>query len=301
MRILNLGSLNIDKVYDVEHFAEAGETLLSRSFETFCGGKGLNQSVALANAGVDVYHAGAVGVDGDILCSILNSANVNTDYILKTNGISGHAIIQLNPKRQNCIIVCPGANGEITRNNIDSILDGFGKEDLLLLQNEISNVDYAIAKAKDKGIRIAFNASPITADLTGYPLELVDFFLINEVEGKLLAGIEEGDNRCILEALHHRFPDAAIVLTVGREGVLYRDNTITAHHGIYRIEVSDTTAAGDTFCGFFLAGIAKNQTVEDALRYASLASSLAVSKKGAANSIPLWGDVESFATTAVEC
>ncbi|HIV87023.1 MAG TPA: ribokinase [Candidatus Pygmaiobacter gallistercoris] len=298
MKILNLGSLNIDKVYSVPHFVEAGETLSSTKMETFSGGKGLNQSIALARAGATVYHAGAIGEDGEGLRQLMADAGVHTDYLQTLPVVTGHAVIQLTPKGQNCIIISAGANGELTEAYIDSALSNFEAGDLLLVQNETNNVPYAIRRAKEKGMKVAFNASPISEALLQYPLELVDYYLINEVEGKALAGEEAKTNEEILAALKKRFPAAAIVLTVGKDGVLYQFGEERASHGIYDVPVADTTAAGDTFCGYFLACTAKGLPAAEALRMASLASSLAVSKKGAANSIPTWSEVEQFGDSA---
>ena len=298
MKILNFGSLNIDKVYSVPHFVEAGETLSSTKMEVFSGGKGLNQSIALARAGAEVYHAGAIGPDGESLRALMADAGVHTDYLQTLPTVTGHAVIQLTPKGQNCIIISAGANGELTEAYLDGVLENFGAGDLLLVQNETNNVPYAMRRAKEKGMKIAFNASPISEALLSYPLDLVDYYLINEVEGKALAGEEAKSNEEILAALKKRFPNAAIVLTVGKDGVLYQYGDERAGHGIYDVPVADTTAAGDTFCGFFLASTAKGLTAAEALRMASLASSMAVSKKGAANSIPSWDEVEAFGRTA---
>ena len=298
MKILNLGSLNIDKVYSVPHFVGAGETLSSTKMETFSGGKGLNQSIALARAGATVYHAGAIGEDGEGLRQLMADAGVHTDYLQTLPVVTGHAVIQLTPKGQNCIIISAGANGELTEAYIDSALSNFEAGDLLLVQNETNNVPYAIRRAKEKGMKVAFNASPISEALLQYPLEMVDYYLINEVEGKALAGEEAKTNEEILAALKKRFPAAAIVLTVGKDGVLYQFGEERASHGIYDVPVADTTAAGDTFCGYFLACTAKGLPAAEALRMASLASSLAVSKKGAANSIPTWSEVEQFGDSA---
>ena len=298
MKILNLGSLNIDKVYSVEHFVSAGETISSSKMETFSGGKGLNQSIALARAGAEVYHAGAIGADGEGLRALLEESGVHAEYLQTLDTVTGHAVIQLTPKGQNCIIISAGANGELTESYIDGVLEHFAPGDLLLVQNETNNVAYAMRQAKWKGMKIAFNASPISEALLGYPLELVDYYLINEVEGKALAGGEESGNEEILAGLKARFPEAAIVLTVGKDGVLYQYKDERASHGIYDVPVADTTAAGDTFCGYFLACVAKGLPAAEGLRMASLASSLAVSKKGAANSIPTWDEVTSFGKTA---
>ena len=298
MKILNLGSLNIDKVYSVGHFVSAGETISSANMETFSGGKGLNQSIALARAGAEVYHAGAVGPDGEGLRALLEGSGVHVDYLQTLGTVTGHAVIQLTPKGQNCIIISAGANGELTESYIDGVLEHFAPGDLLLVQNETNNVAYAMRRAKQRGMKIAFNASPISEALLGYPLELVDYYLINEVEGKALAGGEESGNEEILAGLKARFPEAAIVLTVGKDGVLYQYKDERAGHGIYDVPVADTTAAGDTFCGYFLACVAKGLPAAEGLRMASLASSLAVSQMGAAHSIPTWDEVASFGKTA---
>lgn len=293
MRILNLGSLNFDKVYDVPHFVTEGETVLSCGYAEFLGGKGLNQSLALARAGVEVFHAGAVGPDGGSLLDCLREAGVDISYLQTIDIVSGHAIIQ-NAKGQNCIIVCGGANQCITQSYIEGLLENFGEGDLLLIQNEVSNVPCAMETAKRRGMKVAFNASPITPELLEYPLSMVDYFLINEVEGKALSGISSEKPDKILDAMQRRFPEATIVLTVGEHGVHYRCGDAFASHGIYPVQVVDTTAAGDTFCGYFLAGLAKGLDIPEVLYHASLASSLAVSRHGASSSIPTWEEVQAF-------
>ncbi|MCI8878012.1 MAG: ribokinase [Oscillospiraceae bacterium] len=299
MKILDIGSLNIDKVYSVEHFVSAGETLTAGRLETFSGGKGLNQAIALARAGAEVYCAGAIGEDGLFLKELLEGSGVRTDYLQVLEDVpTGHAIIQLIPKGQNCIIISAGANGALTEDYIDSVLERFAAGDVLLVQNETSGVAYAMKKAKERGMKIAINASPIDDKLFTYPMGLVDYFLINEIEGKAIAGSEAESNERILEDLAAKFPEAAVVLTIGKEGVLYACGQERCRHGIYNVSVVDTTAAGDTFCGYFLASTAKGLSAQEALHMASIASSLAVGVKGAANSIPVWEDVERFGQSA---
>jgi len=293
MKILNLGSLNFDKVYDVPHFVAVGETILSDGYAEFLGGKGLNQTLALARAGAEVYHAGAIGPDGAPFLECLTQSGANAGWIQKIDAVSGHAIIQ-NAAGQNCIIVCGGANQCISRAYIKQVLGNFGSGDILLLQNEISNVSFAMEEARRRGMQIAFNASPITRELMEYPLELVDYFIINEVEGRALAGVASEEYDRILEGLAEQFPNAAIVLTVGENGVLYYNHGKRLSHGIYAVKAVDTTAAGDTFCGYFLAGLTKGLQMEDILKYASMASAIAVSRQGASTSIPTWEEVIHF-------
>ena len=151
MKILNLGSLNIDKTYSVKRFVQPKETIQALDYEEFCGGKGLNQSVALARAGAEVYHAGAVGGDGKLLLDMLKEAGADTGYVETLDGASGHAVIQIDESGQNNIIICGGTNRKITREYISSVLDHFGKGDLILLQNEVSNIVFAMEEAKKRG------------------------------------------------------------------------------------------------------------------------------------------------------
>ena len=296
MKILNLGSLNFDKVYDVPHFVSEGETILGLGYAEFLGGKGLNQSLALARAGAEVYHAGAVGPEGAPLKACLDAAGVDTRYLQQIGTVSGHAIIQ-KCSGQNCIIVFGGSNQCITTGYIDQVLSHFSPGDVILMQNETSNVPYAIRKAKALGLKVAFNASPITAELLTYPLELVDYYIINEVEGKALANVESDNYEDILAGLAARFPHAAIVLTVGDKGVLYRVPTQTARHQCYKVKVADTTAAGDKFCGNFLDELYAGRGIPECLRQASMAAAIAVSRDGASTSIPTAEEVRAFGET----
>ena len=302
MKVLSLGSLNIDKVYSVNHFVTDGETISSEKTETFSGGKGLNQSIALAKAGAAVYHAGAIGNDGEFLQKQLEEAGVNTEYLVTTDGMTGHAIIQLNPKGKNCIIISAGANGMISQSYIDTVLGGFNEGDILLLQNEISNVGYAMKRAKEYGLKVVFNASPVNEALNEYPLELVDCFIVNEIEGKYLAGIRSGeaDKNTILAEMSEKFPEADVVLTLGEDGVMYKSRKEILEHGIFKTDVVDTTAAGDTFCGYFIAGIAEGRDTAECLKTASAASAIAISKKGAAVSIPEYREVRDFLKATAE-
>jgi len=292
VKILSLGSLNVDRVYNVEEFVSAGETISAQKFEIFLGGKGFNQSIAIARAGIPVYHAGAVGEDGADLIALLERENVHVDYLQRLDFPSGHAIIQVDRKGQNSIIVYAGANGAIEQAYIEQTLARFDQGDLLLLQNEISNVGYAIQRAHEKGIRVVFNPSPVTQELLDYPLHLVDCFILNELEGKALTG--KTDYEEILSSLHSQYPGATLVLTVGRDGAIYRDSRQSIHHGIYNVPVVDTTAAGDTFCGYFVAGLFQGEPLEKILENASIASSIAVSRKGASASIPTMKEVTAF-------
>lgn len=282
----------MDRSYRVNHFVRAGETISASELGTSPGGKGLNQSVALARAGAEVYHLGAVGTDGGPLLEILRSSGVDPRFVRTLDGSSGHAIIQITPDGENCIIIFGGTNRQITREMVDEALLFLEPSDILLLQNETSQGEYAIREAKQRGLRIAFNPSPITEDLLRYPLELVDCLLVNEVEGAALSGAFGGEPTQILSDLCRKYPQTSVVLTIGAKGVLFGKGEERERCGIYKVPVVDTTAAGDTFCGYFLSGTSRGLSVPEALKLASKAAAIAVSRAGAAESIPTLEEVE---------
>lgn len=294
MKVLNLGSLNIDYVYDVKSFVRAGETISSTMMEKFHGGKGLNQSIALAKSGVEVYHAGIVGEsDGEFLKQALLKAGVKTDFIRKTKNASGHAIIQRDENGQNCIILYGGANLEVTEEMVDDILVNFDEGDYIILQNEISSLDYIIDRAYQKKMIIVLNPSPMNDKILDCNLDKVTYFMLNEVEAKELCH-KDGTSEEQVNALREMFPQSKFILTRGSKGSVYSDNNQMIEQEIYKVPVVDTTAAGDTFTGFFLGSLIREYTISECLKTATAASSLAVSKKGASVSIPTWNEARAF-------
>lgn len=262
MKVLSFGSLNIDYVYHVTHIVNKGETLASSGLDVIPGGKGLNQSIALAKAGADVYHAGKVGEEGRFLLDWCEANNVNTEWVeIDQDTKTGHAIIQVDE------------NG-----------------DVLLLQNEINNLPYLIEKAYKKGLIIVLNPSPINEKIFECNLDKVSLFLLNEIEGEQLSGAKEEMEMCTL--LREKYPNAKFVLTLGGKGAYYFDQKSMAFQEAFKVDAIDTTAAGDTFTGFFVASILKDKPVEEAMKIAAKAASIAVTRKGASVSIPLMGEVE---------
>lgn len=252
MKIINFGSLNIDKVCSVEEFVQPGETIMATGYSVNAGGKGLNQSVAAARAGAQVLHAGAVGSDGLFLKEILADAGADVSCLRVMDTESGCAFIEVNSKGQNRIIVSAGTNRMYTEEYIKNVLEKAEAGDFVLLQNEINMVGEIIRLSHEKGCRVVFNASPIPGKPEELPLELVDIFMVNELEAAALAGTStEGDFRDILKALQKKYPKAAIVMTLGKEGVFYGYKEEFYSHPIFKVNAVDTTAAGDTFCGYF--------------------------------------------------
>jgi ribokinase len=289
MKILNMGSLNYDYVYSVNHILIPGETLLAGKMETFCGGKGLNQSIALARAGEKVYHAGMVGSEGELLVNTCKKNTIETDFIRMTDDKSGHTIIQVDENGQNCILLYGGSNQRLTRDYIDEVLVFFEPGDWILLQNEVNLLDYIIDSAYEKGLKIALNPSPFNQAIKKCDLSKVSLFLLNEIEGEQITG--KSGTEEILKKMAEQYPDARIVLTLGSEGVIYHDKTTECSHGIYRVNVVDTTAAGDTFTGYFIYAMLHDKSIPQALELASKASAIAVSRAGAVASIPYMHEI----------
>lgn len=290
MKVLNFGSLNYDYVYAVHHIVEPGETQSSMKMNTFCGGKGFNQSMALARAGVPVYHAGMVGEDGQLFREMADKTHIDMKYLKTVPGKSGHAIIQVDQKAQNAILLYGGANRAITRDYADEVLSHFEKGDLILLQNEISEMNYIISQAAQRGMIVILNPSPYDKQMEACDLTKVDYFLINEVEGSQITGEKEAEK--ILSKMKEQFPDSHIVLTLGDKGAYLQDSTGCYYQPAYKVRTVDTTAAGDTFTGYFIYGLLHNLAPEEILELCARASAIAVSRAGAAISIPTLEEVK---------
>lgn len=268
-----------------------GETVSCQNYRQFAGGKGLNQSIALAQAGALVYHAGKVGVEDTWLKTLMEDKGVDTRFVETINGPSGHAVIQVNAAGENAIVVVGGANLLISESDIERIIAGFAPSDYLLVQNEVNAVPQIIRSAKAKGLLIAHNPAPITAEVLNYPLELVDILIVNETEASSMTGEIEPEK--VYGTLSHRFPHMAIVLTMGHKGAAYLSSDIRCCQSAEKVHVVDSTGAGDTFVGFFLAELVKTNDPKAALAYASRAAALCVTRHGAADSIPSRRELEA--------
>lgn len=298
MKVLCFGSLNIDYTYKVPHFVKKGETLASERLQVFGGGKGLNQSVALAKAGTEVYHAGSIGQDGMFLLDMLKDAGANTDFVKILDTVrTGNAIIQNDKSGDNCIILYGGANQAITREQVDEVMSHFESGDYLVLQNEINELGYIVEKAHEKGMIIVLNPSPMNEKILALSLDVINYFILNEVEAAQILGKEDKGEESweqIADDLLKKFPQATIVLTMGSEGSVFKNQKETVCQSIYKVQAVDTTAAGDTFSGYFIGGILGGLSAKEAMDQASKASAIAVTRKGAAPSIPLLAEVQNY-------
>ena len=290
MRVLNIGALNLDYVYDVDHIILPGETESTGGMNVFLGGKGMNQSCALAQAGVDVYHGGMIGEDGHQFLTACKEFGIHTDYIKTLEGKSGHTIIQIDKNAQNSILLYGGANQRLTEEFVDGILANFDASDILLLQNEVNLLPYIVDRAYEKGMFIILNPSPFNEKLNAVDLKKISMFLLNEVEGEQIAGSSDPDK--ILADMMGMFPEAKVVLTLGKEGSIYCDATQRHFQPAFPVSAVDTTAAGDTFTGYFIASIVAGEPVPTALRKGAKAAAIAVTRPGAVPSIPNREEVE---------
>ncbi len=297
-KLVNLGSLCIDNVYRVRGIAGAGETVTSTAHEVFPGGKGLNQSIAAARGGAQVIHVGCVGEDGDWLRQTLAAEGVEVTHVRTVEGASGHAVIQVNAAGENAIVITGGANRELTDDDVAHALDLVEADDWLLLQNEINDVDGVLRAAYARGCRIAFNVAPVDGREAGYSLSGIKLLIVNEIEAAALAGL--GEPEAAIAALGKRYPDTDVVLTRGGDGLLYTGRAGILRLPAYPVVSVDETAAGDSFIGFLMAALIGGGSMELALRMAAAAGALAVTRAGAASSIPRRAQVEALVDTGAD-
>lgn len=288
MKALNFGSLNLDYVYAVPHFVQPGETLAAFSRSVKHGGKGLNQSIALARAGADASHAGCIGTGGESLKKLLEENGVNTDALLQVEEMQGHTVIQVNPQGENCILLFGGSNQCQTPAQISQTLARFSAGDWLILQNEINLLPEIVEQAHAHGMVIALNPSPYDDALKAVDFGKLTWLLVNEIEAKQITG--QDDPEKAWEVLHDAYPRLSVLITLGSRGsVAYRtagNRVEKVEQSAFRVKAVDTTGAGDTFTGYFIAGLMEGMPLQTCMERASKASSISVTRSGAADSIP---------------
>lgn len=289
MRICCFGSLNLDMVFSVEEFVRPGETISSKAMTITPGGKGLNQAIAIRRSGQEVMMAGSIGEDGNYLRSILRESGVDDLWLRNLETETGRAVIQVNEAGENCIILFTGANGQNNRSFMREVLGKLNRGDFLVLQNEINDLEYLLRKAADKGLHIFLNPSPLDQALREAPLGLCHTLILNETEGEELS--REQDAEKMIEKLNNSYPDTRIILTLGAKGVLFNAPEGILSRPAYAVQTIDTTGAGDAFTGYFIGQMAQGKDVVEAVDLAQKAAAIAVTRKGAAQSIPLLEEV----------
>lgn len=294
MKVLNFGSLNLDYTYQVAHIVRAGETILAKEVNMNLGGKGFNQSVALSRAGLVCFHAGLVGEEGLEFYDACETFGIKTDYIKTVTGRCGHTVIQVDENGQNSIVLFGGANQKNSKEYVDEVLKNFDTGDVIILQNEINELPYIINQAFAKGMTIVLNPSPYDERLEECDLGKVSVFVLNETEGQQMTGMTTPAT--IISAMAASYSNAKVVLTLGEGGSIYHHGDEELYQPAFKVDAVDTTAAGDTFTGYFVAGLIKKLPMREVLINSSKAAALAVTKHGAASSIPFMSEVELFNT-----
>ena len=292
MTVYNFGSINIDLVYRLPHLVQPGETLSSVSMDTLLGGKGANQSVAVARAGVPVQHVGRIGRADQWAVEQMQAAGVDVRHIESIEEASGHAIIQVDDAGENSIILHGGANQSFTREILETHFQDASSDDWLLIQNECNHISTAFDIASAKGMQIVFNPAPMTTEIADLPLEHCAVLIVNEPEAEALAGTSDPEQ--ILNILTKRYPNTRLVMTLGSKGALLQYSGNLIRHNALNVDVVDTTGAGDTFVGYFLASIIEGHDDAACLKRACTAAALSVTQPGAAPSIPDAKTVDDF-------
>jgi len=284
MKILNFGSINKDFFYSVNDFVKPGETISSIKYNVKIGGKGLNQSVGISKAGQKIYHAGIINKDDTFILDRLKKWNINCENIVLGVNPTGHAIIQVDKNGENSIIIHGGANHDFDIKFIKSVLSKFDSGDILVLQNEINNIKEIIDGAHHKKMKIVFNPAPFNNEILSYDLNKISTLILNQTEGEALSKEKKPVN--ILRVLNSKFNNTEIILTLGEKGSLYSFKDELLKIKAHKVDTVDTTGAGDTFIGYYVAGIASKMNKKDNLKRASKAAAIATTKLGGAGSIP---------------
>ena len=279
MTIYNLGSINIDYFYKLPHLVKPGETLSSKLFYSTLGGKGANQSIAISRAGGEVFHGGLINEKDKEFLKIMKKSKVDTRYVLFSKEPTGHAIVAIDETNgDNQIILYPSCNNKITKTHVHTFLKNTKNGDWALSQNETNMTEYFFKKASERGLFICYSAAPFIASQTIKLLTLVDLLILNEMEMQEL--IKEAKTDVKNLSVPH------IIITMGKKGVKYFGKNEEIYVPGKKVDVFDTTGAGDTFLGYFLAFFDKTKNIQSSLDIANSAASIQVTRNGASIAIP---------------
>lgn len=298
-RICVIGSLNMDLVVKVDNMPKAGQTLIGSNFKEVPGGKGANQAVAMARLNGNVSMIGKVGNDGfgQTLINALKNDKVCTNYINVENGPTGVALITVDKNAENCIVVAPGANFNLTPNDIDENIEAIKNSDIVVVQLEtpLDTIKYTLKKAKELGKYTILNPAPAVV-LEDELIENVDLLTPNETELEIISGVQINCEEDIQLAAKKMIQKGVkeLIVTLGSKGSLYINKEKSMFKKAYKVEAIDTTAAGDSYTGALSVAFANNKNIEEAMDFASKVGALSVMKEGAQSSLPTLKDVENF-------
>jgi ribokinase len=285
--ILNFGSINLDLVYRVVSLPAPGETLASTSYEKYLGGKGVNQSIAAQRCGAEVRHIGCVGPDAHWLREQISEFGLTLDGIKTVDTHTGHAVILVDDTAENQIVLYGGSNQAFTLDQIENALGKADpKTDWVICQNETNLVHQLAQSARQKNFRTAYSAAPFEANHAIPMLDHIDLLAVNEVEATSLQDAL-GRDPCELGLRY-------LLVTKGAKGADLHTYQETIHQPAFNVTPQDTTGAGDTFLGAFMAEFTLSNSPAKALRFAAAASAIQVTRAGAAPAIPMREEVLAF-------
>ena len=299
-KIVVVGSISMDLVMRTKRIPEGGETIFGDSFNIVPGGKGANQAVAVAKLGMKTEMIGMIGKDsqGEKLIQNLVDNGVKADNVIKSDELTGRAIITVDKNGDNNIIVIAGSNFKITEKDIQNKINVIAENDVVILQNEIplSVVEFCLLKAKELDKITVFNPAPATK-LNDRIFHNTDYLILNETEMEEIFEIKISDEGYIEKMLCKKEENGIknIILTLGEKGCVYFDkNNDVNKYEAYKVKAIDTTAAGDSFIGAFAMKICDCGDTEKAIKYATAVSAIVVTRKGAQSSIPTKDEIEEF-------
>ncbi|MDK2799456.1 MAG: ribokinase [Clostridiales bacterium] len=299
-RITVIGSLNMDLVVNVSHMPKVGETIMGRNFITIPGGKGANQAVAAGKLGADVYMIGKVGTDeyGSVLMDNLKSANVDVSGVKQQENMhTGLAFINVDNSGNNNIVVVSGANGTCSKEDIDTYKNIIQESEIIILQLEIplDTVIYAVNIAKDLNKTVILNPAP-AVQLPDRLLKQVDILTPNETELEILTGIEVNSLDDVEKAARVLLGKGvnAIIVTVGEKGAVMINDSEVLHVPVEKVDVADTTAAGDSFTASLAVGLSQGMNYKEAIEFANKVATVVVTREGAQTSLPTLEEVNQF-------
>jgi ribokinase len=299
-KILVLGNSNVDFVFRIPRFHDPGETILAESLGIFFGGKGANQAITAKRLGGNVQFITKVGNDhyGKAYRHHLMKSGLNRKLILEDKKLStGTAVIELTTKGENRIIAFLGANGSLSVNDLKRLERHWSGVGVFVTQLEIplETVERGLRTAKDQDALTLLNPSP-PIPLASYILSTVDFIVPNEVEAQLLTGIKWKGDREIRKMANRLLDMGAknVIITLGPKGLFFKNRNEELWMKAFRVNVVDTTAAGDAFLGGLATSLSENKPIQEALKFANVAGALATTKLGAQPSLPSRRELESF-------
>ncbi|MBU2889686.1 ribokinase [Celeribacter halophilus] len=288
MAIFNLGSVNIDHFYKLAHFPEPGETLSALDHTLGLGGKGMNQSVAAAKAGAEVFHIGAIGKSDGWVRERIESYGVNCKYLREVDEETGHAVIYVDAAGENTIVLAPGANVKQDSEFVVNAIDQAKSTDTLLLQNETNLQPPAATFALVKGMRVIYSAAPFSIEAVKNIIPDLSMLVMNAVEASQLSSG--------MGVSLDQIPVPQIMVTLGSKGAMWRSNETGEVIEVTSPKVTpvDTTAAGDTYIGYVAAGLDLGMPIKAAMEWATQAAALKVTRAGTADAIPSADEVKAF-------